>query len=128
MSENDFRLEIQRYEVQALITIFNELYQDLYETIHTDYEIEFKAKFEDDGIDEEEEILSIKNEDIYESLIEIISLLYRNWHYVFNFDKDDIYRVLNCIQLAKNERIKKAKVLRNSEEFKILRQNYTNSR
>ena len=124
MSDNDFILEMQIYEVQALINVFNELYQDLYKTIHTDYETYYKVEFEHDGIEEKEEILSIKLGDIYDSLIEITSLLYRNWHYIFNFDKDDIYRILNCIQLAKSLNLEKAIVLRNSEEFKLLRQNY----
>lgn len=108
---------------------FNEEYNELCRIINTDYEIYFDYKYVDtDYKSAEEKAYNDKHNDILLILRKMIYMLWNCWDFVKLFPKEELYKVINVVKLAKTEQIRYAKDLFIDAEFKELEENYTNSR
>lgn len=116
---------------------FNENYKELCRIINTDYELYYEGKYEDDAIEYAREKADYdKYNDILKILKEMIYMIWNCWDYIEKFPKEELYMVLNVVNLAKNEvdiiyrieSIPYAKKISISKEFQNLCQNYKNLR
>lgn len=61
-------------------------------------------------------------------LKDMLLFIHDNFEYVNCLSKEELYMVLNCVRLARNEDIMEAVALSNEDKYQKLEENYTNSR
>ena len=116
---------------------FNKWYKELCRIINTDYELYYVDKYvDDDYLYAWEKAYDDKHYDILLILKKMVYMIWNCWDYIKMFPKEDLYMVLNAVNLAKREYekigemnwIRYAQEISRSEEFQNLCKICTNSR
>lgn len=99
---------------------FKKLYASFCDSLYYDYQKNYGYS--------EKECEKQRYEDCMTTLRKIIYLVWSSLDNINKFPKEELYMVLNCVRIARSEKIKDAIDLSSNEKFKELEESYTNSR
>lgn len=114
---------LQQYLMGNKIVIFyvefKKLYAKFCDFLYYDYEKNYGYSVE--------ECEKQRRDDCVAVLRGIVYLIWGYLDVLEKFPKEEMYMVLNCVRLARSEKMKNAIDLSNEKKYRLLEENYTNS-
>lgn len=112
---------LEQYVMGNKTVIFYVEFKKLYESFCNSLYYDYEKKYGYNKIDSEKE----RQKDCMMVLREIVYLVWKNLEQLDHFPKEELYLVLNCVRLARSEKIEDAIDLSQVEKYRQLEENYS---